>query len=252
MLCDSFQEALDNGCRYINLTGMDVIMMVNCIGKIDYPKVVELGELLKSKMENADEIIIKDENGTNLKAYNQGRKVRHSGQLATQKGYPIMLGGQISWSPMEETINGTLVFDAALFPPVELGKLNEKITLSIENGVVTKVEGNQEADIFREWLAKFNDENMYRLAHYSLGFNPGVNKATGRIVEDERIFGCIEFGIGSQGSAIRGKGWKAASHTDGVVSKPTIIIDGKVIEKDGKYVDEEIVKLCKEMSIKGY
>ncbi|MDW7668972.1 MAG: hypothetical protein SCJ93_09120 [Bacillota bacterium] len=252
MLSDSFQEALDNGCRYINLTGMDVIMMVNCIGKIDYHKVVELGELLKSKMENADEIIIKDNNGTNLKAYNKGRKVRHSGQLATQKGYPIMLGGQISWSPMEETINGTLVFDAALFPPVELGKLNEKIKITIENGYVTKVEGNEEADLFREWLANFEDENMYRLAHYSLGFNPGVTKATGRIVEDERIFGCIEFGIGSQGSAIRGKGWKAASHTDGVVSKPTIILDGKVVEEDGKYIDNDIVKLCKAMKIKGY
>ncbi len=26
---------------------------------------------------------------------------------------------------------------------------------------------------------------MFRLAHYSIGFNPGVTKPTGRIVEDE-------------------------------------------------------------------
>lgn len=42
---------------------------------------------------------------------------------------------------------------------------------------------------------------MFRLAHYSIGFNPGVTKPTGRIVEDERLFGCIEMGIGSQGAA---------------------------------------------------
>lgn len=252
MLCESFQKALDYGCRYINLTGMDVIMMTNCIGKIDYTSVVELGELLKSKLENADEVIIKDKNGTNLKAYNRGRKIRHSGQLATQKGYPIMLGGQISWCPIEETINGTLVFDEALFPPTELGLLKNPVKLTLENGVVVKIEGGQEAVLFKNWLASFNDTNMYRLAHYSLGFNPGVSKATGRIVEDERIFGCMEFGIGSQGSAIMGKYWKAASHTDGIVSKPTIITDGKVLEENGKYADEDVVKLCKKMNIKGY
>lgn len=252
MLCPSFQKALEYGCRYINLTGMDVTMMVNTIGKVDYHLVVELGELLKNKIQNADEIIIKDENGTNLKAFNKGREVRHSGQLATQKGYPIMLCGQISWCPLEETINGTLVFNAALFPPTNLGMLNSNVKLTLENGRVTKVEGESDAKLFNDWLDSFNDSNMYRLAHYSLGFNPGVDKATGRIVEDERIFGCIEFGIGSQGSAIKGSYWEAASHTDGVLSKPTIILDGHNLEANGKYVDPEVVTLCKKLNVKGY
>ncbi|MDD4780909.1 MAG: hypothetical protein PHT02_09985, partial [Tissierellia bacterium] len=47
MLCDSFQRAMSNGCRYINLTGMDVIMMTNTIGKVDYLTMVELGETFK-------------------------------------------------------------------------------------------------------------------------------------------------------------------------------------------------------------
>ncbi len=252
MLCDSYQKALDFGCRYINLTGMDVTMMVNTIGKIDYKLVVELGELIKSKLEKADEIIIRDKNGTDLKAYNRGRAIRHSGQIATQKGYPYMLGGQISWCPIEETINGTLVFDAAIFPPTDLGILNSNIVLTLENGRVTKIEGGKEADVLRSWLESFDDENMYRLAHYSLGFNPGVTKATGRIVEDERIFGCMEFGIGSQGTQIKGAFWKAASHTDGVLSKPTMILDGKELEVNGKYVDPEVVELCKKLNIKGY
>ena len=252
MLCDSFQRAMSNGCRYINLTGMDVIMMTNTIGKVDYLTMVELGETIKEIIYAADEVIIKDKNGTNLKAYNKGRKIRHSGQLATQKGYPIMLGGQISWCPIEETINGTLVFDAALFPPIEIGMLTSNVIITLEEGVVKKIEGGKEADIFRNWLASFNDPNMYRLAHYSLGFNPGVTKATGRIVEDERIFGCMEFGIGSQGKAIMGKFWTAASHTDGVVSKPTIILDGKYMEEDGKYVHPEIAPLCKKLGVAGY
>ncbi|SHI49967.1 Leucyl aminopeptidase (aminopeptidase T) [Dethiosulfatibacter aminovorans DSM 17477] len=252
MLCSSYQKALDFGCRYINLTGMDVTMMVNTIGKVDYKLVVELGELIKGKLEKADEVIIRDKNGTDLKAYNRGRAIRHSGQIATNKGYPYMLGGQISWCPVEETINGTLVFDVALFPPTELGLLNSNIVLTFENGRVVNIDGGKDAAVFRAWLENFEDENMYRLAHYSLGFNPGVTKATGRIVEDERIFGCMEFGIGSQGSQIKGAFWTAASHTDGVVSKPSIILDGKPLEINGKYVDPEVAALCKKLNINGY
>ena len=63
MLCESWRKAIDFGCRYINLTGMDVTMIVNCIGKVDVAGVVELGEALKAKMEAGNEIIIKDDNG---------------------------------------------------------------------------------------------------------------------------------------------------------------------------------------------
>ena len=252
MLCQSFQNAMANGCRYINLTGMDVTMITNTIGKVDYMTMVEMGERIKQILGEADEVIIKDANGTDLKAYNRGRKIRHSGQLATQKGYPVMLGGQISWCPIEETINGTLVFDAAIFPPTQLGMLSGCVSITLKEGVVTAVDGGKDADVFRDWLASFDDPNMYRLAHYSLGFNPGVTKATGRIVEDERIFGCMEFGIGSQGKAIMGKFWTAASHTDGVVSKPSIILDGVPFEENGRYVHPEIAEYCKKLGVQGY
>jgi leucyl aminopeptidase (aminopeptidase T) len=247
-----FQKAMEYGTRYTCLTGMDVTMMVNTIGKIDYHLVVEFGEYLTQYIQNSDEIIIKDNNGTNLTSYNRGRKVKHSGQLATKKGYPIMLGGQVSWCPVEETINGTLVFDAAAFPPAELGILQSNIVMELEKGVVKSITGGKDAEIFSKWLASFNDPNMYRLAHYSIGFNPGVTKPTGRIVEDERIFGCIEFGLGSQGASLMGAFWNAASHTDGVVSRPTIVVDGKFLEKDGIYVDEKAVEYCKKLNVKGY
>ena len=80
----------------------------------------------------------------------------------------------------------------------------------------------------------------------------GRYEPTGRIVEDERIFGCMEFGIGSQGKMIRGSYWTAASHTDGVVSKPTIIVDGVTIEENGKYVDPQLAEICKQMGVEGY
>ena len=127
-------------------------MLVNTVTKVNYDLMIELGEHFKEILRKANKIEVKSKNGTDLIAYHQGRKIRHSGQRATQKGYPIMLGGQTSWCPVEETINGTLVFDGALWPPAEIGKLHEPVKLTLENGVVTKIEGGAQAETFKAWL----------------------------------------------------------------------------------------------------
>jgi len=251
-LSSAWRAALDRGARYICLTGMDVTMLVNTIQRVRYDKLLVLGDLLRDTVQAADKVEIYSPGGTELLGFNQGRKARQSGKLADTKGEAIMLGGQVSWCPMEETINGKLVFDAALFPPAQLGKLTEKVELTLKEGVVTEVTGGGEAKIFERWLAGFNDPNMYRLAHYSLGFNPGVTKASGRIVEDERIFGIVEMGIGSQGPQIRGKTWTAAAHTDGAVMNPPIVLDGVDLERDGVYQVESVKEECRELGVPGY
>ena len=248
-----FRAALEAGCRYICLTGMDVMMMVRTIANIDYDLVIALGETLQRHVQASDEVIVKSASGTDLKGYNRGRRVRLSGRKATEKGYPVMLAGQISWNPIEETIEGELVFDGAIWPPLELGKLGSPVALTLREGRVTDIRGGHDAEVFKRWMEGLNDpENMYRLAHYSLGFNPGVTAITGRIVEDERVFGCMEFGIGSQGKSIMAREWAAAGHTDGIALNPTIILDGEVYEEDGVYMHPEVREICKKMGVPGY
>ncbi len=252
MHSQSWRNAMERGCRYINLTGMDVAMAVNCIANVDYDLMIEMGQHFQKRLGEADKVEIRNPAGTNLVAFNRGRKIRLSGEKATKKGYPVMLGGQVSWCPIEETINGTLVFDGAVFPPEELGILREPIRLDIVDGVAVKISGGREADVFRSWLDSFHDPAMFRLAHYSLGFNPGVTAPTGRIVEDERVFGCIEFGFGSQGKQIMGRCWSAASHTDGITLSPTILLDDELFEDEGIYRDARTVELCRKMGVSGY
>lgn len=243
---EAHRRALEAGCRYVCLTGMDVDMMVRTIGKVDYAKMLELGDLLCKLAQGTKEVLVTSPRGTELRARNDGRKVFQSGKLADTKGESVMLGGQVGWLPIEETITGKLVFDGALWPPVELGVLQSPIELIVKGGVVREIKGANEALIFKRWLAGFEDPNMYRIAHYSCGFNPGVSRPTGRIVEDERVFGCIEFGLGSS------RFWKAKAHTDGIVLNPSIWLDDVQIEDEGRYVHPDLVKLCIEMGVPGY
>lgn len=250
----AYRQAVDvNGARYICLLGLDVEMLVNTVADVDIDAIVDFGEYLKVRFEAAKDILVTTKEGTNLHGNMGGRIVRHSGQKATKKGYPVMLSGQISFCPVEETIEGTLVFDGAVFPPTSMGILKTNVVLELKKGRVVDFSGEgNDYLIFKRWIENWNDENMYRLAHYSLGFNPGVTKCTGRIVEDERVFGCMEFGIGSQGIAIGGSHWSAASHTDGTVLHPTIVLDGELFEEAGIYKDKKAIEFCQRLGVAGY
>lgn len=50
--------------------------MVNAIGRINYLKMLELGEKLRQLVESADEVIVKNPASMDLIVYNEERKVK--------------------------------------------------------------------------------------------------------------------------------------------------------------------------------
>ncbi len=86
---------------------------------------------------------------------------------------------------------------------------------------------------------------MYLVDHACYGFNPGVTRLTGRILEDERLFGCMQFGIGRARLG-------APSHTDGIVTSPSVWADEVQLEDEGVYVHPRLVELCQQMGVSGY
>ena len=157
-----------------------------------------------------------------------------------------MLAGQIAWAPKFETINGVVVFDGSVVPP--LGKLEQPIRLTIEKGEIVKVEGGNEAREFEQWMDSFNHPQMRRLAHASWAFHPGA-KLTGDIVEDERVWGATEWGIGAVGPGFSHTGdhIPAPSHTDGICLNTSAWLDGKQLLDEGKLVDEKLAELAKKL-----
>jgi leucyl aminopeptidase (aminopeptidase T) len=249
---ETHAAAIATGCRYICLAGMDVDMLLATIGNIDFDKMLELGEAITHIFSGTDQITMRSEDGTDITGTMKGRRVKHQGKRADTRGESIMLGGQVTFMPVEESLNGTIVIDGSAWPPYDLGQLRDPIRMTVEKGVVRKMEGGREARMFDEYLKSLGDPNMYCLAHYSLGLNPGVRRLTGRIIEDERVFGCITIGFGAQGANHGGRGIKAVGHADGILTKPTFILDGKTVELNGRYTHPDLVKICRELGMPGY
>jgi len=243
---DARRAACAEGVRYAAFGGLDVDAIVRTIGKVDYPTMMALGEMLVKLTSEAADYCVTTALGTNLRCDNRGAEVYQSGRLGDEPGAAVMLGGQVVWSPREESVEGTIVIDGMLWPPGEVGVVREPVTLRLDSGRITSIEGGSEARILDGWLEGLGDPTMKRIAHLTYGFNPGVTRFTGRVAEDERVFGVFDFGFG---------GWMdrpAASHFDGVITAPTIVADGVEIERDGKFTHPELRELCRSMGIPGY
>ncbi len=242
-----FERAMNQneGLRYLCLVGMDEEMMVRTIGRVDREKLEEFMQKVAELTKEADHVKITTPAGTELEFDNHpDYPVDCDAGDASSPGM-YFLAGQIAWSPDLDTINGKIVFDGSVDPPI--GLLEEPIEMVIEKGKVVEIKGGTEAAEFERWLNDFDDQNMKRLAHISYGFNPGA-KLSGNILEDERVWGCTEWGLGYLSSHnAPPDGIEAPSHTDGICLNSTVWLDDEKLLEKGSIVHPELKDYKKDL-----
>lgn len=235
-----FEIAFNNNkkIRYINLVEMNPDLLVRNIGNIDMTLLAEFMQKFTDMNIKAKTYKVKTPSGTDLTfATNPNHLVCNDSGDASKPGMNMM-PGQLNIVPEFDTIQGTIVFDGSLTPPFRL--LDAPIKLTIENSKIVKIEGGNQAEQFKEWLNSFNDPNMFKLAHMAYGLNPGA-KLTGDIVEDERVWGCVEWGIGYV-SPIDAPplGQDAKSHCDGICLNASVWLDDVLVLDNGKFIEPEL------------
>jgi len=231
--------------RYLNACGMNVDMMIRIIGRVDLPALQEYQSRLTSLTRDANHGKMTTPAGGDIEFdIDPGAPIMNQDGSADKPG-SHMQAGQIGWKPVFESINGTIVFDGSIVPPI--GLVTEPVTLKIREGEVKEIEGGKEAQVFESWLKSFDDPLMLRMAHVCYGVNPGA-KLTGDIVEDERVWGVTEWGMGYVGPMLTGgEPIPAASHTDGICLNTSVWLDGEQIWDEGRSVHPEVAELARKL-----
>lgn len=145
--------------------------------------------------------------------------------------FVLLPSGELNIAPVEGSGNGRLVIDECMH---HIGRVYSPIMLDVENGRIVRISGGTEAQILRQYLATYGDENAYCCpAEASIGVNA---KAVVRGVqrEDKNILGAMHFGIGTNvdvGGSIMSK-----IHMDGVILEPTLYVDGVKRIEDGRFL----------------
>jgi leucyl aminopeptidase (aminopeptidase T) len=249
---DAWKKAMEAGVRFLTLGG-NVDSLVKMVGQVNYPVLDKFANKLVELCNKATNLYVKSTEGTNLRFMvdpkgSFGHIIREGSSVANFKGPGILQvpSGQCNIGHIPNSVEGTIVFDGSILPPDEIGVLREPVQLTIHEGRIIKITGGQEARILEKWLASFNHPAIYEMAHCgTFGFNPGVKHCKGDVTHDERVFGCMEFGIGPAWA-------ESPGHTDGVVLHPSVWADEIQLEQDGKYVHPELIELCQQLGVTGY
>lgn len=239
-----FEDAMKNNkkLRYMCLVDFTPELLIRTVGDIDITGVKVFMEEFGRRQKTVKKMHVTTPAGTDVKFdIDPNHVVAIDCGKADVPGF-FMCPGQLNVVPRFGSVNGKIVFDGTITPP--FGTIpSEPVTLIVENSKIIRFEGGREAAEYEKFLKNFQDEGMLRMAHMAYGFNPGA-KLSGNVVEDERVWGCTEWGIGYV-SEIEAPpiGQPAVSHTDGICLNSTIYFDGVKIMEQGKIVDEALAKL---------
>jgi len=235
---------------YLNLCGATPELMIRNIGKVDNVLLNKFIVKAEEISKNGKHFKVTTPAGTDVEFDNAPNREYSTADGFVRKGEIKMMAGQISWAPEFDSINGVIVVDGTITPP--LGRVSNPIKFTIDKGYIVKIEGKgSDATEYAAWLKSFSDPQMYLCAHISYGFGPGA-KLSGDIVEDERVWGSTEWGFGNVGpqlvSDIPG-GIPASSHSDGICLNSSVWIDGKQFLDKGVVVGptDEIVALARNL-----
>lgn len=148
--------------------------------------------------------------------------------------------GFVNIVPKLASMNGTIVFDV-----LQNSTEGSQLEFVMKDGCIEDVKGGAGAKEFKEYLASFDDENMYKISHNMFGFNPGVRQLTGELVEDERVWGGVDFGFGHTSAMdMPPFGQEAKSHFDGVVKDTSIFLDAIQITNNGEVCHPDLKELA--------
>ena len=102
----------------------------------------------------------------------------------------------------------------------------------MKDGIGEIIKDSAQAIALHKMLAVVG-EDAFKVAELGIGTNPNC-RLTGIVLEDEKVLGTVHFAFGNDLS-YQGTN-DVPLHLDGVIKKPTIIVDGSVLMKEGTFV----------------
>jgi len=226
------REASKNGVRVGTMPGITEETMIRCLnGNID--KVLEITKKVHNAFQNVSKVKVLAKHGTNVTFDTTNRKsVASTGILRNIGESGNLPSGEVYIAPVENSVNGIIAFDASI---ANLGVLTHPVYIEVKNGVIKKISGRGgDARLFGKLVNRYGEKSK-TVGEFGIGTNPYA-KVCGEILEDEKVLGTVHFAFGNNISF--GGTIDVAFHIDGIISKPTVYFDDKIIMEDGKLLLE--------------
>jgi aminopeptidase len=225
---DARRNASAKGVRIATFPGITKEVMIRGMNA-DYNAISKRTIKLQKILVKGKSVRVTAQAGTDISFKITGRKVIPSKGLFHAKGESGNLPtGETFLAPVEGTSSGVFVVDGSM---AGLGLIkNANIKIEVKDGYATNISGGILAKKLKNMLDKVGKEAR-NIAEFGIGTNDSA-KLSGVLLEDEKVMGTIHIALGNNVSM--GGSVNVPIHLDGVVKKPTVWMDGKLLMKDGK------------------
>lgn len=214
--------------RLISLPGIVEGSFINGGGTVDLQELKTITERVAAALKGKREFVLKSDKGTDAKFLSRGKSFACHAQAPMPTGFAMFPDGEAIVALDEKTLEGRIVLDVF---QTGVGPLREPIVFEIKKGRVVRMSGGIEAQQLQELVEKYGDENSYYFGEFALGTNPKA-LFLGSAGEDKKRIGTIHMSLGDDEGI--GGALKSKLHLDGVMGRPTLVVDGETFIQDGK------------------
>ena len=225
---DARRNASAKGVRVATFPGITKEIMIRGMNA-DYKAISARSIKLKRILEKGEQVRVTSPSGTDISFSIKGRTAIASKGLFHKKGESGNLPtGETFLAPVEGTSNGVFVVDGSMAGLGLIKSVNIKI--EVEKGFATKISGGQPGRKLKAMLDQVG-KGAYNIAEFGIGTNDSA-KLSGLLLEDEKVMGTVHIALGN--NVTMGGTFNVPIHLDGVIKKPTVYLDNKLLMKNGK------------------
>lgn len=226
--------ASDAGTRVVVLRGVTEDMLIEGGMNTDYEALKRVTGAVRDVLDAATEAHVTSPAGTDIQLNLDGSSAFSLDGYFHEYGFSALPGGESPTCPQKSGTDGTIVIDYSMD---NIGQVDEPIELTLEDGTVTNITGGSGAQQLQGIVTEAG-ENAGNLAEFAIGTNPDA-RLIGNLAEDKKKRGTVHFAIGDDTSL--GGTLQSDIHLDGLVTHPTVELDGDVVLDDG-HLDIELVE----------
>lgn len=220
------REATKAGARIASMPGITAEVMARTMAA-DYYEVKARSEVLAAALAEVQDIHVTSPAGTDLHLSSKGCPTHTDHGLYLSPGaFGNLPAGEAYLVPAEGRTSGVWVIDGTL---AGFGLLEEPLRITVRDGFAVGIEGARAHELI-EMLDKVGPLAR-NIGEFAFGTNERA-RMTGDLLEDEKVIGTVHLALGN--SLSLGGTVDVAIHLDGIVLKPTVTADGRVLMKDGE------------------
>jgi leucyl aminopeptidase (aminopeptidase T) len=217
-------DANEAGARVATLPGITEDVFRTGLDA-DYEAIAAVCAEVHEAVAGAEQLRVTSPQGTDITVRPGDREWRRDTGVVHEAGEMSNLpAGEVFVSP--ETANGRVVVDGTMMPH---GRLNagKTVAFTVEDGQVTSIEDDGLRESVEAAAAEAGDA-AYNFAEMGIGTNLAVTELVGSVLLDEKAAGTVHFAIGDDHGI--GGDVEAPIHQDGVLTEPTVHVDGERLD----------------------